>query len=593
LLGGVLVGCTILTEPSYAAEPVPSSGDSDAAPAYPGDPEAEALLVASEEDRLSSVRESAKVALRTGIGLAPYRLSTGATRTLVLVARPDPYTLDELVRTAPVTIAQQPDGSYLVKESIVVQEGATLSITSDRAAVVHLSSGADGFVSIVGIGGVLQLGGLDGVPVTIKSWDPATEGADLNTTDGRSYVRVIGGSAEFTHVVFADLGFWSGRTGGVALTGTESAADDSAADIGDASLLPADGSDSGAYDLTPEDDVTGVVSGRLTDISVTRNAFGLFVTRADGVSVVDSAITGSLVGGVVFHRDVTNSRISRTTSQSNATDGFAVTRASTGIIIEGVTAIGNGRNGITLEGAPLAEGPSATGTSVGSYGKNQVRDSRSAGNQHYGISVLGGSGIVVQGNAVGDGEMGIVVSHGAQEVTIVDNEVRRAELQGIALRDAGTDATVTGNTVQAGIIGIYARNAGGTFEDNWIEGVVSHGIALVGDTGESVIGGNTIAGSGPSAIDIDRTQGVTLNENITDEWTVTRPLPVVLRSIFRPLTVVWILLIALLIVTAISVARRGRAHGIRDPYAENAPLRSYTRGAVPPEVARAEGWGRR
>jgi hypothetical protein len=74
---------------------------------------------------------------------------------------------------------------------------------------------------------------------------------------------------------------------------------------------------------------------------------------------------------------------------------------------------------------------------------------------------------------------------------------------------------------------------------------------------------------------------------------VTRPLPVVLRSIFRPLTVVWVLLFVLLIVTAISVARRGGVRGIRDPYAENAPLRSYTRGAVPPEVARAEGWGRR
>ena len=136
----MLVGCTILTEPAVRGRTRAivggSTGGTDAAPAYPGDPEAESLLVAAEEDRISSVRESAKVALRTGIGLAPYRLSTGDTRTLVLVARPAPYTLDELVRTAPVTIALQPDGSYLVKESIVVQEGATLSITSDRAAVV-------------------------------------------------------------------------------------------------------------------------------------------------------------------------------------------------------------------------------------------------------------------------------------------------------------------------------------------------------------------------------------------------------------------------------------------------------------------------
>ena len=581
--GGIVGGAVLPVDPAGAAEPNPPSGGSDAAPPpYPGDPQAESLLVAAEEDRLTSVRESAQVALRTGIGLAPYRLSTGDRRTLVLVARPAAYTLDELVRTAPVTIAQQPDGSYLVSESIVVQEGATLSITSDQAAVVHLSSGPDGFVSIVGIGGAIQLGGVDGAPVTIKSWDPATASADLTTADGRSYVRVIGGSAEFTHVVFADLGFWSGRTGGVALTGTESAADDSAADLGDASLLPADGSGAGGYDLTPDDDVSGVVTGRLTDISVTRGAFGLFVTRADGVSLVDSAITGSLVGGVVFHRDVTNSRISRTTSKSNAIDGFAVTRASTGVIIEGVTAIGNGRNGISLEGAPLAEGPSATGTSVASYGKNQVRQSRSAGNLHYGIAVVGGSGIVVEGNAVGDGEMGIVVSHGAEQVTIIDNEVRRAEQQGIALRNAGTDAMVTGNTVQAGLIGVYARDAGGTFEDNWIEGVESHGIALVGKTGESIIRGNTISGSGPSAIDVDRTKAVTVGENATDEWTVTRPLPVVLRSIFRPLTVVWILLAIVLIATAISVARRGRQRGIRDPYAENAPAAQlHPRGRAP------------
>ena len=67
----------------------------------------------------------------------------------------------------------------------------------------------------------------------------------------------------------------------------------------------------------------------------------------------------------------------------------------------------------------------------------------------------------------------------------------------------------------------------------------------------------------------------------------------VLRSIFRPLTVVWILLAVVLIATAISVARRGRQRGIRDPYAENAPLSTFTRGAVPPEVARAEVWHRR
>ena len=475
-----------------------------------------------------------------------------------------------------------------------MQTGARLELTSDRGIVLRLASDPEGFVSIVGIGGSLKLAGTEAAPLTVKSWDKAAEAADAQTEDGRAYVRLIGGSAEFTHVAFADLGFWSGRTGGVALTGTESAADGEEADIGNSSLLPAAGGDSGAYHLTPQDDVSGTVTGRITDISVTRDAFGLFVTRADGVSVVDSELSGSLVAGLVFHRDVTNSRIANTSSKSNATDGFAITRASTGIILEGVTASGNGRNGITLEGAPLAEGPSASGTSVASYGKNQVRGSRATGNTHYGIAVVGGSGIVLDGNAIGDGDMGIVVSSGAKQVSIVDNEVRRAARQGIALRNAGTDATVTGNTVQAGIIGIYARNAGGTFEGNWIEGVESHGIALVGNSGKSVVRGNTISGSGPSAIDVDRARGAKIGENVTDEWTVTRPLPVVLRSIFRPLTVVWILLAFVLIYTAISVARSGgRKRGIRDPYEDNAPLSTFTRGVVPPELVRLEGGSRR
>jgi hypothetical protein len=553
---------------------------------YPGDPAAESELVAAEEDRISAVRESANAALRTGIGVEPYRLAAGDTRTLVLVARPDPYTLDELATLAPVSVAAREDGSFLITENIAVQQGATLSLVSDRGTSVLLRSGPDGFVSIVGLGGAIQLVGAQAAPVTVTSWDEAAGTPDTETADGRAYLRVIGGSAELSHLSVADLGFWSGRTGGVSLTGTESLADAQGADIGGASLLPADGSEDGSYELTPEDHVVGSVSGRITGVSLSRNAFGLFVTRANGVAVIDSTISDSLVGGVVFHRDVTDSRITNTASKANALDGFAITRASTGIILEGVTASGNGRNGISLEGGPLAEGPSASGTSVASYGRNEVRQSRISDNAHYGIAVVGGSDIVVQNNAVGDGDMGIVVSSGAQQVVIAQNEVRRAARQGIALRNAGTDARVTGNSVQAGLTGIYARNAGGSIEDNWIAGVHSHGITLVGDTGKTQIRGNTISGSGPSPIDLDRTRGAVVAGNDTDEWTVTRPLPVVLRSIFRPLTVLWVLLAGVLIVTAVRAARNKR-HGIHDPYEGNAPLSTFTRGAVPPEVARA------
>ena len=126
-------------------------------------------------------------------------------------------------------------------------------------------------------------------------------------------------------------------------------------------------------------------------------------------------------------------------------------------------------------------------------------------------------------------------------------------------------------------IGIFFRDSGGRIEDNEIREVSNHGIALIGDTGASVVVGNSISGSGPSAIDVARTSGAAVRNNDTSEWKSTKPLDVVLAGIFQPLTILWILIALVLL---FSIRRAGARRGIRDPFADQAPLTSLTRGIL-------------
>ncbi len=127
---------------------------------YPGDPALESLLVAAEERRLIEVRAISNAAGWTNLNQGrPYRLVTGNTYTLVLIRRESAYTLDDLLDFAPSTFVRQPDGSYLLSENIVVEQGATLRLSSTEGLVLRLASTSDAFVSIVTIGGAIGVRG--------------------------------------------------------------------------------------------------------------------------------------------------------------------------------------------------------------------------------------------------------------------------------------------------------------------------------------------------------------------------------------------------------------------------------------------------
>jgi hypothetical protein len=585
---------------------------------YPGDPESEAGYVAAEDDRLVEVRTVDSLAQFTESSLnVPYRLATGSAYTLVLTPRSEAYTVADLLALAPQTFLRQPDGEYLLSEHIVIQAGATLNLSSAGGLKLLLASDAEGFVSIVNFGGRLNIIGASGAPVTISSYDRESGGADLLTDDGRAYLRSIGGQVMLSHVEMSNLGFWSGRTGGLSLTGTERpnsglldelgetmrvgkrAARERAAAEAQAPTGPQDPSLDGRGRSTlsqvvptgplpvPTVDIESpqysFVSVSITDTHVTGNAFGVFVSGANGVDIRNSSFDDNLVDGMVMHRYVVNAVVEATSADGNGGDGFLLARATTGIVLSEVTAQANYRNGMTLSGLPLAEGPSATGTSIGSYGNNSVANSQMNDNGRYGVEVIGGVNIGILSNNIDRNEFGVVVREGAQKVSVVGNRVGDSARQGIAVRDAVEDTVVSGNIVTGGETSVYLRDTQTLVQRNTLTDASLHAVSLVGRLSTTMLTENTIAGRGPSAIDFKRAVDLdkrAWRSNDTGGWDDTTPFLITLKRFLQPLTLMWIILGSLLLFTAVRGAR-GRARRAH-PYEDKLPVTDGRLSAPPP-----------
>jgi hypothetical protein len=78
-----------------------------------------------------------------------------------------------------------------------------------------------------------------------------------------------------------------------------------------------------------------------------------------------------------------------------------------------------------------------------------------------------------------------------------------------------------------------------------------------------------------------RTSHVSVHRNAVRGWTTTQTLSAFLRSKFQPLTVVWLVLGVLVLLTA-GGSLRHRKRGIRHPYPEHAPLAVIAGPAVDP-----------
>lgn len=663
----------------YTPEPAqvtaaPATQD-DAVGAYDGDPENEAMLVALEERRLIDIQLVAAGVLVPELDTTrPFRVTDSAVSTLVLPARESAYTLQEIANLSPATLESPGNGDFLLRESLAVMEGATLDIRARGAFTLRLASSAEGFASIMSLGGTVKIVGADAAPAQITSWDPDLESPDLALGDGRAYIRALGGAFIMDQARVADLGFWSGVTGGIALTGLEETlgmglgSGEAVADVAQAvepGAAGAAGAASGGSDpagvdpsgvdgteqasardaLSPEaqaqwdqmladlaasagvapEDVTRIledttsrlaadleaaaagetgvattdldgiqeasaedfatdgVTASITASTIVGNAFGLFVANSERVEVRDSSVTDNLVHGIVMHREVERATVTNTVASRNAGDGIRISRGSSGVTLEDVTADLNSGSGISIDASPLASGPSAVGLSPAAYGGHVVRGAALTDNAEQGLVIKGGDGITVSDATVTGSRFGIVVAEGAQGVSIEDSVIESPEQQGVALRD-GVQAAVTGNTITDTRIGIYLRDSVATVTNNQLTGIRGHGVTVVGQGAGTVIETNAIAGVGSSAVDLARAEGVEVDRNANEvsEWRLHSAWEQFFRALTRPLTLMWILLAAVLVFTALAGLRRGPRQVGVSPYDGAAPLSSLTRGLADP-----------
>ena len=614
-------GSAALAAPAAFANTPAASGPVAAAPKLSADVSAkEAAQAAAETRRLIEVRAvTANAQLHATEGSSPYRLATGSSYTLVLPARKTAYTVSDLLTLAPQTFLRLTDGSYLLLENLYVGMGATLDLNTPNGLTLRMASNATGFVSIVSFDGEIDLSGSAKHPMTITSWDPQTDTPDTDPSDGRAYIRVIGGKFSMVHVNVNDLGFWSGATGGISLTGSDRPATGTATG-GTTSIhvhavhahgknrKTSSSSSSSSTVATPSGNlgasgvatlpagaldgsgsqynVSGLsyVSARIADSTVAGNAYGIYISSANGIEITDTKVTGSLIGGVVLHRSTSNGVLYNVTSDGNHGDGFSIERAAQDVQINDSTAEDNAGNGFTINGQPLADGPSASGEPVGAYGNNAVSESTAEDNGHYGVEILGGLNDSVGHDKIIGNTMGIVVRRGAEKISLIDNTLTDQQREGISVRDGDTAITVSGNTEQGAVTGVYVRDSTVDISGNTVKGAREHGVTLVGAVKGTRVADNVLSGAGPSPVSTSRESGaVAITHNTTSSWDNTTPMWTRIRRMARPMTLIWLgvfTLIALAGLKGRSARRRMKKQGKnpkavfigRHPYEQQMPL---------------------
>jgi hypothetical protein len=571
---GAAPGAAPVAAPGAQDDPVLTARA--AGPVPVADAERQAQLVLGEDERLIDVRVAGNARAVT-YPLRPYRVRTAGLYTLVLPARRAPYTLDDLRRLAPQTFLVQRDGSFLLREHVLVETGATLTLAPSKPTTIRMLSGASGFVSIVSRGGRLRLLGSASAPLTFTSWDETAGGPDTTLRDGRAYL-LAQGEAVVRYTRIRDLGFWSGRTGGLALVGTGAPAAGRTVDVEPAApaatrgprgaeVLPA-----GALPATATQEDS---SGQISNTEVDGNAFGLFVTGTSGLVVHDVVIRNSLVHGLVLHRSVRAARIDQVRVERSAGSGVVVTRGVEGTTFSQITSAGNALDGVHVTGTPLATGPSPSGGSVRQFGNNVFTASVVENNGRTGIRVVGGTRVRLLGNSISGGHQGILVTRGADGVVVEANRVVGAAANGIQVRDA-TKVEISGNSVRGAPTGVHVTNASARISGNTVATATLHAVSLVGTVTGSIVEDNTLSGRGSAATDVTRiTGGVVpdVTDNDTSGWQRVITTDGLLSTLMHPLTLVWAAIAILLAGSRVLVGRARRRP--RAPYLES-PVRTET-----------------
>jgi hypothetical protein len=209
---GALIAVPMVAGPTSSPTPAPAQSASAAVvPVSRTSAESQYSVLAQEDQRMLTLVGS----VRPGSG--PYVETLAGVDTLVLTAGGLPYDLGALRALGAAAVLE--GGDVLLTTNILVAPGARLVLDAP-GTTLRMRSGRSGFVSLVAWKADLVLSGAEGAPLRVSGWDVDAAGPDTVVEDGRAYIREVSGDMRLAHVGASYLGFWAGRTSGVAWTGS-------------------------------------------------------------------------------------------------------------------------------------------------------------------------------------------------------------------------------------------------------------------------------------------------------------------------------------------------------------------------------------
>jgi hypothetical protein len=550
---GTVVLAVALAVPGLAYLRHPIGSHDGAAPPQPDDgPAASALetgsgVGAERQSRLLAGEDHRLLTLVTSVrqGSAPYVQELDGTQTLVLTPGGLDYGLPDLIAHGAAQV--EADGAVLITTNVFVAPGARLTISAP-GTTLHLRSTSAGSVSLVAWKAGLTLAGADEQPLTVVSWDPESKSPDTTTVDGRAYVREVSGDLAVRHVAASDLGFWAGRTSGVAWTGSSRRA----------------------------------ASGQILDSTFRRNHYGAFASESQGITVAGSDFSDNAVDGLSLHRRTADTTVENSAARGNGRHGFSADQGSESVEYTDVTAERNRAYGFFFSGTPLSAGQSAGGASLRAYGRLHLTGGVARHNGSAGIRVVGGHDVSLVNTRVVDNTDGIMLA-GTTAPTTIEHTTISAHRFGISV-SRGT-ATVRHNRLSGSETAIRVRDATVSVTGNQVRGATAHAISVVGASAGSSVRDNHIGGRGPSGLDLYRVADrgtVDVSGNDVRGWTRDRD-DLAYWSTFipnHPMLLLWVVGIGLpLLLTA-----RARHAGPRAPGALPYPDHVRPGGSAPVRV---------
>jgi hypothetical protein len=489
--------------------------------------ERQSRLLEAEDQRLFRLVSSVP------FGSLPYTAGRGSGSTVVLTPAVRAYGLADLEALGAAVANDH--GSVDLVRHVLVAPGATLRVAAP-GTTLRMRSDGQGFVSVVAWKAALVFTGGPGAPLTVTSWSPSSGTADPSPVDGRAYLRTVSGSMTLDHVRVSDLGFWSGRTGGAAWTGSPRAA----------------------------------AAGAVAHSTVTGGHYGLFAAGSRNLRISDSAFVGNDVDGIALHRRAVGTVVTAARAVGNGRHGVSADLGSEDLRLSDVDVSRNAASGLSFSGAPLAAGPTAGGASTRTYGRLSVTGGRAEDNGLVGLRIVHCSSVSVRGFTVDGGRDGIVLVRTRFPTVVRGAVVRGAHRFGISLQNGVAD--LEGNRLSGGRTAIRVQDARGAVRSNDVRAAHHYGVSVSGASAGSVVVGNTLLGRGPAAVDtfrLDRGADVTVRRNEMSHWTVDEDDGLYWSRFVprHPMVVLWLVVLFLPLLTSLRARSRRTAPGTL-PYAD-------------------------